>query len=517
MGAESNNQIEKKETVDVIDSTGNAVVRNDQPLAGIFDAIEKGKAEGKSAADSIAEVSIQKKEQKSDQSSSSPDAKGQKDVVKDPVVVDKVEKKEPDNKVEITQDKKEQAQDKKEQLDDRAALKKQLDDKKDGKKQEAKEEGEELSDEELQPQPHDKPATVKRIKTLLARIEKVTAEVSTTKAEAAEKASKLAELEKKLGEVKTVDPKQEEELKKQREELAMFRRRYEIEKDPETVGKFEKRAAAAEETIGSILKSRGAGEELFKLIKSEGGWNAFAQSNRGLKLSDGRDVTHAQFADMIMQELPLTERKQIEAAMIDQLASKRERENFIKEETGKAAEYFKKIDEENAKASQRQQEAVQAAAKAIETWEKEVVGKTPWLNLKEVPANATAEERTAIEEDNKYTKQLRGIISKSLNSKTVEESLEVIMDSVRYYQERREHQATKGKVQALEMQLAEKQREIDKIKTAGKTVSKSGSISGGGSKPSSTPEDKKPKSLDEAFGMLARGESLDGKEKGDLE
>src|SRR6185436_18362386 len=104
----------------------------------------------------------------------------------------------------------------------------------------------------------------------------VNAEVAKTKAEAAEKATKLAEYEKKLSEVKTADPATEEKIKTQLDELAMYRRRYELDKDPNVKVKYDQRVEAAEKSIIETLKRRNAGEALLKLINDEGGWAKFS-------------------------------------------------------------------------------------------------------------------------------------------------------------------------------------------------------------------------------------------------
>lgn len=480
------NVIEKREQVDVLDAKGNTINREASPLAGIFDKIEAGKEEGKSAAQVISEKP----------------APVERKVEDKKIEEKKVEPTDLDKKLEQTQALKDEKKETERSALFKATEPVKIEEKVVDKKVETQKVEEEAPEEELKVLPHDKPKTARRIQTLLKQIDAARAETTKTKTEVTEKATKLAELEKKLGEVKTVDPKTDENVKKQLDELAMFRRRYDLDKDPEVKTKFDSRVDSAEKSILDILSRRGAGEPMIELIKSEGGWNKFAESGRMISLKDGKQVTAAELADTIVSQLPLSERRAIDAAMIEQTQTKRDKERFFNEEQAKANDFFKKQEDAVQKQRQEQDTQVQAMASTIEKWHKDTVDKTDWLKEREVPANATAEQKAAIVEDNKYTKQLNGLLIKTLNARTVEESLEIALDSVKFYQERREKSRLLTENATLKSQLTAKQAELDKFKGASTTVRKTGSIATGAASETNKIDDK-PKSLEAAFDKIA--------------
>ncbi len=245
------------------------------------------------------------------------------------------------------------------------------------------------------------------------------------------------------------------------------------------------------------------------MIKEEGGWNKFADSTRVVPLNDGTNVSASELADTILKQLPLGERKQVEAAMMEQIQTKRDRDRYFSEEQAKANDYFKNREASTTKEKEEYNKRINEAAQTIEKWQKDVVDKNDWLKPKDVPANASEEQKKAISEDNRYTAQLNALLKKSLNVKDLNESLDMVLDSVRFYQERREKVSLAEENKKLKADLAAKQSEIDKFKGASRTTPKAGSLNGGGgATDNSKNEDKIPKSLEAAFDSLARGEVL---------
>jgi len=428
-------QIEVKQTVEVLSPDGKTMNRESSSIADIFNKIEVAKNDGLDVKQVLAEAA---KPAPSERSQSAPERK------------EEAPKPEPKKAEQSDLDKKlGDIFDKKTEEDEisRGKLRDQLEPKKAEKKEEKLEEKkpepehkpeDDVPEDELTVLPHDKPKTAKRIQALLKKIDAINSDNVKTKAEAVEKATKLADLEKKLTEVKTVDPKTDEAVKKQLDELAMYRRRYDLEKDPEINTKFTARIEQSENVITAKLKERNAGDGLLNLIKEEGGWLKFSNSNRQIQLANGSVTTASDLSEQILQALPLGERKAVEAAMVDQINTKRDKDSFFEKEQKTANEYFQKLEEEKVKQTQAQQQQVQEITKTIDTWLKDTTSKNEWLKEKEVPANATPEQKTAITEDNRYTRQLNALLHKSLQTKDVNESLELVLDSVRYYQERRE-------------------------------------------------------------------------------
>lgn len=499
---------EVKEHVDVLDEKGNSVDMGESPLADLFNKIEAGKSEGKTAKEVIADVQP----------------------VEKAVPADKKEEKK-DDKLDFeerkSEEKKEEVQEKSEEkLSARAQLLKEFDkssEKNEVKKPEEKAEDkdeDEIADDELQVLPNDKPKTAKRIQALLKRVEAVQQAEASTKKELQDRDAKLKELNEQLAKVKTVDPKTEEGIQKAKDELSMLRRRYDLDNDPEIKTKFDGRNESAEKSIIDTLTKFGAGDAILKIIKEEGGWTKFAESGRSYTLKapiikDGVEVTTvtgAEFADVIVAQLPLTARRSVDAAMVDQAQTKREKERFFQDEQGKANQFFQEREQNAKKQTDDYQNRVKDAAKTIENWEKEITTKNKWLQEQELPDNATPEQKKTIGEDNKHAQLLKGLIKQALSINKVEDSLEVVLDSVRYHQERRDKGKALDRVKTLEAELVVKQKEIDKFKRGGTTV-RGGSLNGGGGAAAPGREDAKPKSLEDALDAIARGENVGGRKR----
>lgn len=434
-----NGQVVKKETTEIIDNT---VALGENTIAGLnaaFDKIETGKEEGVSAADSIKEPEKADDKQE-DKQEFKPNETGaeNKDVKPNPEA---------------------------------------------GKSEAKPEKKDEVPEDELKVLPHDKPATAKRIQALLAKTKTLEESATNTKKEAEEKAAKLAELEKKLSEVKAVDPKAEEEVKKKLDELAMYRRRYEIENDPSIKTKFDARIEQGEKTINDTLARRNAGDGLIKLIKDEGGWNRFSESGRVVTIpwtdEDGnkatKQVSCAELSEILLTALPLADRKQVEAAMVTQINAKSERDLFIKTEQEQAKEYFTKRELEAQEAAKAQQAQVEEAGKFVTSHRNKILSEE-WVKDREIPANATEQERVSIKAFNESNVKIREGIEKAFSSKTVPELMEVVTNSVKYLAEQRTTETLKREVEKLKADLDAKSKELDRYKTSGRAVGRSGSI-----------------------------------------
>jgi hypothetical protein len=496
--------ITKQETSEILDNKGNSSPSEGaKTLSDIFDKMIEAKSEGEDPKLAIKEVEQEKAEQ------AKPEPKPE------PVKEEPAAKSEPSDLDKKLEEKKAAAEEPAKEEDvSRDSLRKMFE-KKDAEKakaadkEEKKEATDDVSEEELQVLPHDKPKTAKRINALLSKIKDVESRETETRKQAEEKAKRLAELEQQLSTVKSSDPTTDEKVKAQLDELAMYRRRYELDNDPELREKFDTRIEAQESAIVDHLKKRGATDELVKLIQNEGGWARFASSNNTMTLPDEdggtRQVSMAELAETIVNALPLGERKAIEAAMMDQIQTQSAKKLHYEDQVKKAKEYFSKRDEEGKKAAADQQRQIEEARKSVEKWQSEVE-QSDWLKDKELPAKATTEQKQAIQEHNRYNAQLRSLLKKAVSTTDLNGMLEIVHDSVRYYDERRNTASLKREVDSLRAELQAKQAELDKFKGASRSVPRAGSVSSNASAPTAT--EKRPRSLEEAFDRLSRGESI---------
>lgn len=491
--------VTKQETTEVLDNNGSSIQsEGTKTLSDIFEKMIEAKSEGADPKVAIKEVNEEKA------AAAAPvEEKAKPEPRPDP----KPEVSDLDKKLQQKQEEKEAI---KEEEISRESLRKLTEVKKEEKKAEdTSKQEDDVSDEELQVLPHDKPKTAKRINALLNRIKQVESREVETKKQAEDKAKRLAELEQELSTVKSSNPATDDKVKAQLDELAMYRRRYQLETDPEIQEKFDSRIMSNEGAIIDHLKKRGATDDLIKLINKEGGWSMFASSPNTMTLPDedggNRQVAMSELAETILNALPLGERKAIEAAMMDQLQTQSAKRLYFEEQTKKANEYFKKQEEESKKATEQQQRQIEEAKKTVEKWQSEVE-QSDWLKDKEINEKASASEKAAILEHNRYNSQLRSLLKKAISTTDLNGMLEIVHDSVRYYDERRNTASLRNELDSLRNELKAKQAELDKFKGASRSVPRAGSISSSG--PAAAPAEKRPRSLEEAFDRIARGENL---------
>lgn len=485
--------VPSKGTVDVLNN-GEPIGTN-KNLEAIFSKIEKGVKADEAVKDTMAK-----------KAAPAP-VKPAEDLTQP--IADKKELEESDLNKKLTQiqDKKEEPVE--EPADPREALKKaaepKVETKVEVKDEPAKED--EVPEDELQVLAHDKPKTAKRIQALLKKIDSANSIVTETKKEAEAKSKRLIELESQLKDVKPTDPKQQEAVQAQLDELAMYRRQYSLEKDPAVKEKFDNRIEATSKPITDILTRNRAGEPLLKLINEEGGWFKFASSIKPVTLEGGVVTTYADLADRILGELPTMDRKAIETSVMENIQLTRDRERYFEEEKGKAKEYFTKQDEQFKQQNEAVQKQVQANQKMIDDWQKTMFEKEDWLKEKPVPPEASAAEKAAIESDNKYTKQLGQLLKQSVKVQELPKILEMVTDSIKYYDERRKTARLSDELKIARSERDAAKAEVDKIRSAGKSTPKAGSIASQKDSPSQQ-QKAKPASLEDAFDRLSRGEAL---------
>lgn len=455
----------ENKSTDVLDSNGNSIGGVETPLSKIFDKV----ASGENAEAAVTEVM-------------KPASKPKKQEAE-------VEKKE-----ESVEEKKEEVV-----VEKTAPSKTEPVKEKEEKKEEV------VPDEELQVLPHDKPKTAQRIAALLAKSSKAQQLLDDTTKQAAEKDKKFKELEEQLKNVTSADPLTNEKVKAHLDELAMYRRRYDLDNSDEVKQKFDGRVSASEDAIHKTLAAFRAPETLIAAIKEEGGWLKFSDSNRVIPLANGKEMPAAELAEAIKANLPLSERRKLESLELEQIQTKRDKETYFNEETKKAKDYFAQRDASAKQAEESRKKDFDTAVGVVKDWRTKFDDEN---KPKEVPANATAAEKASIQDHNEYVKQLRSVAEAHLGAKDVNGMLNVLNEAVKYHQERRSHAIALAKNKELQEALTAKQAELDRFKKAGSTTPKGGSLASGVAAKQEA-ERKAPPSLEDAFAALAEGKSLD--------
>lgn len=217
----------------------------------------------------------------------------------------------------------------------------------------------------IKPPPHSKPATTESFNAL--------------KKAAREEAAKLrTELEDAKKKIPTDGSAMTPELKKELDDLKAFRAAHDIQNTAEFVAAHVTPLQTNNETILAKLKSAGYTDEHIAKIKEI-----------GLDKLDWEPV---------LAKLPTIARRAIEAKLL-------ENETLNDKRAAAIAAAQKAPGEFTAK----QAEAAKNAAKQADTETtaeiESVIGKVDWSKPKEVPAAATAAERTEIENFNKFVKE----------------------------------------------------------------------------------------------------------------
>jgi len=322
--------------------------------------------------------------------------------------------------------------------------------------------------------PHDKPETAKRIKYFLSELKKRDEKTSALEA-------KLKELESKPQTAANDDAIKaaQERLAKLEEENTRFRRRYEIDTDPDFAAKYRKPAEEAEEGIKGVLKNYNFGDATFKVIQDEGGFAAFSRSRKVYPVKEptaedpNRVVyrTGMEIARGWLDGLSVADKAAVEALAGKQQLLRSEEQAAIKQAQDEAKAYY----ETQSKAQREAQAKAEEQQKKIkEEWEAflaEAESGTEWLKEESVPADAPPERKKEIEDRNEFAKQLRAQIRKA--PANPREYGEMVLAAAESHILRR----TLGQKDA---EIARLQEEVKKAKGAMRTTPKSGSLIQGG-------------------------------------
>jgi hypothetical protein len=200
------------------------------------------------------------------------------------------------------------------------------------------------------------------------------AEVAAQLTAAAERERKLVvELEAAKSSTGKLPPEIEKELTDLRAEHATS----DIQNDPE-IKKFDTTLQSNEEIIYKKLETSGVDSDAIAKIKELGGVEAVDWNP-------------------ILEKLPVQVQRFIEATLIDNERTRNAKEEAIKSAKTNANEY-------TAKRVERESQLVTNTAL-------DNTKKLPWLQLKEIPANATVEQKAAIDAENKSAQDYQVLLN----------------------------------------------------------------------------------------------------------
>lgn len=328
-----------------------------------------------------------------------------------------------------------------------------------------------LSDDLLKPMPLDKPLTARRISQLLEKVEFRDKTL-------AEKEAIIKELQTKTATSQGSEEltKMKEELEKTRSDLLRYRRRYDLDTDPEVKTKFEEPVVQAEGTIKEVLNKYQLGEPTLKEIEKAGGFSEFSRSNKVYTIKEvdaNGDVVSVQktASDLVktwLNAMPVGDAEEIRSAMARQSMTKAEKKRFFEKETAEAEKYFKSQDEQRTKSQQEAAANNEKLMKEYAEWADNQIKSKDWMKDKDIPPGASPEQKKQIEEHNEFTKQLRTML-KNPPTNSADKVKEILLGGVEAHHLRKENGAQAAKIKALEAELS-------KLKNGTRTTPKEGSL-----------------------------------------
>lgn len=291
-------------------------------------------------------------------------------------------------------------------------------------------------------------------------------------AKATEAQTKLDELSAKVAELekKSLAPETEAELK----ELREFRAQYGAEHAPEFKQKYDGRIESNYASIYERLKVHGLRDTELQKLQS------FSPAER--------DAAIENFLDQLSGSAEgRASRRAIEAKLADNLNVSEERSKALAEIKGKAAEIVAK--ERSAPTEQKQQLFQETAALL-----KPALARLPWIHTKDIPANAPAEEKKALEAHNKFAAEVQESLKFVLTNDTPQARAEsaIAVPLARHLQ--RENAQLTARAEAAEKKLAA-------IEAAGRTArtARSAASPNAAPAPSSRVADDPSDALDQVF------------------
>lgn len=227
-----------------------------------------------------------------------------------------------------------------------------------------------------------------------ARVAEVAGQLTAMTNQVTELKTKLAEAEKDKGKL---PPDVEQELTESRR----FRVAQDVLNDPE----FKKFDAQLNENSDIIYK---------KLLKDGGLTQDHIDKIKELGGPDKVDW------EPILAKLPVPVRRFIDSILVDNERVRSNRDAALTHAKDNASTY----------AQEREARDVKIVTQSAEAYTKNL----PWLQKKDIPADATAEQRTAIETANKEAESARGVLNTYLGNRSPERFAELAVGTLIAYQ-----------------------------------------------------------------------------------
>ena len=207
------------------------------------------------------------------------------------------------------------------------------------------------------------------------------------------------EAKKLIDEAKTKAPTITDEDKAALEEARMLKWEKEIEKDPKIKSEYDDIISAHSDSLIGLLAQHGLSESSQKLIRDMGGFSKLAEAD-------------PEFADKIIQNLPLASRLKLQAKLTSIESIQQQKDTFIKQGRAKSKDYFAAKDGQTKAQQEAAQQQRAELKQRVSAWTARVRKEHPVFKPVTIPDNATAEERTRLEQRQQIQKVLDNSLDK---------------------------------------------------------------------------------------------------------
>lgn len=239
-----------------------------------------------------------------------------------------------------------------------------------------------------------------------------------------------------------------ESIQKELDEARKFRNLFDTEHSPEFKTEFTDKVTEMEETIYRILKNHGLPAEVEEKMRATG----FDQMN------------YDWLNKSLLDKLPQVDRDRILRRMTDRADLMDSRQTFLENKAAERAEFLKNQGTSDKESLTKYNQDIQAH---VELMTKDI----DWAKPKEIPANATAAERKAIEAHNSQAATYETLFNEALWPETAQARAEVAASAVASVvlsgQVQALTQARQADAEAFKVRESALLKEIEGLKSAG--------------------------------------------------
>jgi hypothetical protein len=264
----------------------------------------------------------------------------------------------------------------------------------------------------------------------------------------------------------------------ERDELAKLRKAFDLRNDPEVSKRFDSRIQSLSDRALELFEKFYSPEDVTKIKdRSKGDFVGFLESNPKVLKDIIESISDESTVDADLLKSFIVQAKQLRI----------DKDDYIKSESETATQDLEKRKQELRKQFEAETKKQQEELARVEKWREDVFSKGIF-KVEAIPADATPEQVTALNEKNDEAKVMRSELTRILSTQSLDEGLQTALQATAAIFYKRQMDKAKAKTAALEKRLAE--------------IKRSGSITPSGGQHAAKPPAPAP-SLEDAWNQAA--------------